>query len=387
MGYLDYPGLQRYHGKVQDEIDDLKDDLGEPVRFDVEQTATDAEKLQARTNIGAISEAAKEALVEMFRHVVYIDSTSEQLLNDLIEKLNIDTEPIPDISISDITYRYGLNTAYSGSDIPYCLAKNFRACYKDFDIDVDREECYKIKWNKETYPLSSANICFYTQSARTKVNNHNEIVLSNDYVETAWLDYDSIVQVPKDLLGGNIVGARFSFKANDDSSLNFDTDGLEPLTLTKVDIDPARAYRVLGLGSDLDKYNQVQNTYPYNSRDLGWGNPRTRIAYWKFDYPIVAGGRYYVEFDTSTCPEANCGIDFGNDNILSEIENHQTLSDANISPSGWFASGSTITAPTTINGSPTKVIRISFRRNSSSSNFDDSHLVKYMRLKYLGMGA
>ena len=27
MGYLDYPGLQRYHGKVQDEINELKDDL------------------------------------------------------------------------------------------------------------------------------------------------------------------------------------------------------------------------------------------------------------------------------------------------------------------------------------------------------------------------
>lgn len=27
MGYLDYPGLQRYHGKIQEEIDELKDDL------------------------------------------------------------------------------------------------------------------------------------------------------------------------------------------------------------------------------------------------------------------------------------------------------------------------------------------------------------------------
>lgn len=27
MAYLDYPGLQRYHGKVQEEIDELKDDL------------------------------------------------------------------------------------------------------------------------------------------------------------------------------------------------------------------------------------------------------------------------------------------------------------------------------------------------------------------------
>lgn len=31
MGYLDYPGLQRYHGKVQEEIDELKDDLDESV--------------------------------------------------------------------------------------------------------------------------------------------------------------------------------------------------------------------------------------------------------------------------------------------------------------------------------------------------------------------
>ena len=29
MGYLDYPGLQRYHGKVQDEIDELKDDFSD----------------------------------------------------------------------------------------------------------------------------------------------------------------------------------------------------------------------------------------------------------------------------------------------------------------------------------------------------------------------
>lgn len=38
MGYLDYPGLQRYHGKVQEEIDELKDDLsdllGEVTLFD-----------------------------------------------------------------------------------------------------------------------------------------------------------------------------------------------------------------------------------------------------------------------------------------------------------------------------------------------------------------
>lgn len=43
MGYLDYPGLQRYHGKVQDEIDGLKDDLSEITRNIVFQKITGAQ--------------------------------------------------------------------------------------------------------------------------------------------------------------------------------------------------------------------------------------------------------------------------------------------------------------------------------------------------------
>ena len=41
MGYLDYPGLQRYHGKVQEEIDELKDDLSELTGDEQQQEITD----------------------------------------------------------------------------------------------------------------------------------------------------------------------------------------------------------------------------------------------------------------------------------------------------------------------------------------------------------
>lgn len=61
MGYLDYPGLQRYHGKVQDEIDELKDDL---------------------THIG-ISDSVKVALLNCFSHVAWIDEDGQDYYDAL----------------------------------------------------------------------------------------------------------------------------------------------------------------------------------------------------------------------------------------------------------------------------------------------------------------
>ena len=54
MGYLDYPGLQRYHGKVQEEIDELKDDLT------AEQTARQNADSNLQTSINN-EKAAREA--------------------------------------------------------------------------------------------------------------------------------------------------------------------------------------------------------------------------------------------------------------------------------------------------------------------------------------
>lgn len=54
MGYLDYPGLQRYHGKVQEEIDELKDDLT------AEQTARENADTALQTSINN-EKTAREA--------------------------------------------------------------------------------------------------------------------------------------------------------------------------------------------------------------------------------------------------------------------------------------------------------------------------------------
>lgn len=66
MGYLDYPGLQRYHGKVQDEIDELKDDL---------------------SDIQGISEDVKVALLACFENVAWTDEHGQDYYDDLYEAL------------------------------------------------------------------------------------------------------------------------------------------------------------------------------------------------------------------------------------------------------------------------------------------------------------
>lgn len=70
MGYLDYPGLQRYHGKVQEEIDELKDDL--------------------RQKTG-LSEEAKVALLDCFEHVAWIDEHGQAYYDTLYDALYPDT--------------------------------------------------------------------------------------------------------------------------------------------------------------------------------------------------------------------------------------------------------------------------------------------------------
>ena len=67
MAYLDYPGLQRYHGKVQDEINELKDDLEQIVP--------------------GLSEDAKIALLNCFQHVAWIDEHGQSYYDALEDAL------------------------------------------------------------------------------------------------------------------------------------------------------------------------------------------------------------------------------------------------------------------------------------------------------------
>lgn len=61
MAYLDYPGLQRYHGKVQGEINELKDDLDK---------------------VG-ISENVKTTLLACFEHVAWTDEHGQDYYDAL----------------------------------------------------------------------------------------------------------------------------------------------------------------------------------------------------------------------------------------------------------------------------------------------------------------
>ena len=77
MGYLDYPGLQRYHGKVQEEIDELKDDL-EQLQEEIDEFS------------GGITPAIKEALLNCFAHVGWDHDSDKSYYDALEEALYVD---------------------------------------------------------------------------------------------------------------------------------------------------------------------------------------------------------------------------------------------------------------------------------------------------------
>ena len=72
MAYLDYPGLQRYHGKVQDEIDELKDDLSDM-----------QEEIDAMS--GGLTADIKSALLALFQNVAYVGTDGQDYYDDLVE--------------------------------------------------------------------------------------------------------------------------------------------------------------------------------------------------------------------------------------------------------------------------------------------------------------
>lgn len=79
--------------KAMDEVSDLKGDFSETVRFTA-QTLTDAQKTQAKENLGigsgeGLSEEAKEALSLCFRHVAWSDTNGREYYETLMDALGI----------------------------------------------------------------------------------------------------------------------------------------------------------------------------------------------------------------------------------------------------------------------------------------------------------
>ena len=116
MAYLDYPGLQRYHGKVQDEIDELKDDLAQ---------------------IEGISDDVKQALLACFRHVAFLDD-DDDYYGDLEDAL------YPSQPAVEISWDYSLGRLPTSED-------GIDFSYSDYTVSFDSNNGIHCVCNTESW--------------------------------------------------------------------------------------------------------------------------------------------------------------------------------------------------------------------------------------------
>lgn len=336
------------------------------------ETSTGTELTNLKGDLSEISTfplEAKLALIEMFRHVAYSGDDGELYLNALKTALELfDT-----IVVQNIVYGYGLgNTIYTN----YMYEKASRACYPYFDINIKPKTCYMVTWNRASHPDSMIAFCAYDQAYRNAGQSSQELTIQH-MVETSWMRANSVVQMPDRTQSGQFVGIRISVKADEDDSEEMGNTGIVPIVLKEVDYDPSKTHRFICLG-ELEPYTGVYNASPY------YALRNERICYWKSDFPVTAG-RYYISWHKNECPDSQCGIDVLNEQAVNDMANGLLMNqNDDMYLPGYQSESFTMTVPASINGKKPKAMRITFRRDTSDTAFDETHLVRWVRIQYLG---
>lgn len=114
--------------------------------------------------------------------------------------------------------------------------------------------------------------------------------------------------------------------------------------------------------SDLSYKKQMSGIPPtyYNAKD-------SRASYLAFDIPVEYGYTYKFEY-TTTLATSNIAFAFYNQNAYNAVQNQQQFTNAELLDPGWQSSGYEITVPATINNSPIKGVRFTFRADNSTSS-------------------
>lgn len=114
------------------------------------------------------------------------------------------------------------------------------------------------------------------------------------------------------------------------------------------------------------------NTGQHNNNEPHYAVPATnRISYNKFDLLLEAGKQYVVTATVTSAykDSAQMGLQYFNQNALYSVANNSVIAGADVdTTSGWVNLSLTITVPATINNSPTKGARITFRQSSENSS-------------------
>ena len=194
----------------------------------------------------------------------------------------------------------------------------------------------------------------YTQSG-TIYNTDSLDSLRGDLVVTATYADNTVRTVTDYTLSGTLTPGTSTITVSyGGKTTTFDVTVTESTIYTLTENDFLRGYGTTG-------------TYGPEPHYAGAANDR--ISYNKFDLLLEAGKRYVVEATATSAykDSAQMGLQYFNQKALDSVAINGIIDTRNIdTTTGWGNLSVTITVPATINNSPTRGARITFRQSSAN---------------------
>lgn len=362
-----------------------------------------------------LSEDAKNALIDCFRHVAWIDSDGTQYVNALISAL-YELQSITAVytqsgtvydtdSLDDLKADLVVTANYKGGTTETVTAYTLSGALEEGTSTITVS--YGGKTTAFNVVVSDSNMMvlsilddftdgvgyldtspyYQTRSNRTSYTEF-DLTLDPDYTYTFEYDGSGVsLGVPYYAVGVN------DAVANNENISNYKTDtgwkssgysftppinaecmrltfndakntimskGVTELRISKVK-DSTVWEHVKTITSDKIKYGYGNNgVHPY------YFSRSDRAGYVDFDIPIEFGYKYRFEA-ISNNHLLQIGLQFFNQNVLDAVATSSTFANGDIYDPGWQYFRCEITPPETYNSSPIRGVRLAFRTSDDST--------------------
>lgn len=305
-----------------------------------------------------------------------ITVTSERKTTTFTVTVSEEELPVINIQSADLTYGYGCSDNDNQSIRPktYSYSNPKRATYLPFDLEVEPGASYKLEWDRSVLPDSRIAISFITETGLEKVETSAS--MGDDAIDCGWQQYGAVVKVPETFNSSTIAVVRATFKGNDADTLDVTSGSIGWVKLTKdVETEDADKTRIIPF-DEFAYHTGVLSRPPYYQTGIN-----NRICVWQ---PIDIHGGVTYEFifkKDSSYPNVQCAANAMNEIALNSMKDGVTFDGAaNTSdPSGYIDTNRTVAVPSTLNDSPVKGMRLSFKPNSSNSGtFSKKNAVRYI---------
>lgn len=245
----------------------------------------------------------------------------------------------------------------SGSGLTEDLKQALLNCFSHVAWTDEHGQDYYDALEAAFYPPADlvSISAVYTQSG-TVYNTDSLDSLRDDLVVTALYVDTTTETVTNYTLSGTLTEGTSTITVSyGGKNTTFDVTVTESATYTLTENDFLRGYGNMGT---------------YGREPHYAGAAANRISYNKFDLLLEAGKQYVVAATATAAykDSAEMALQYFNQNALNTVASNGTIEAANIdtNTNNWGNLSITITVPATINNSPTKGARITFRQSSAN---------------------